>query len=96
MVGEQDPKMLAFVTFYPLYDLRPLQENPLIFINSKSFMSRNTDRICISLPAEMATSLEVVRKEEHRTRSELIREALRRYFHERQLKSSVPDADSSN
>ena len=34
----------------------------------------------ISLPAEMIAEVERVRKAEHRTRSELIREALRVYF----------------
>lgn len=34
----------------------------------------------ISLPPEMAAELEEIQKKEHRTRSELIREALRRYI----------------
>lgn len=34
----------------------------------------------ISLPPEMIEEVERVRKQEHRTRSELIREALRVYF----------------
>jgi predicted transcriptional regulator len=34
----------------------------------------------ISLPPAMARQLEKVRKQEHRTRSELMREALRHYF----------------
>jgi predicted transcriptional regulator len=34
----------------------------------------------VSLPAAMIREVEVVRKAEHRTRSELIREALRTYF----------------
>lgn len=34
----------------------------------------------ISLPPEMAAELERIRREEHRRRSEVIREALRRYF----------------
>ena len=37
----------------------------------------------ISLPPAMARQLEKVRKQEHRTRSELMREALRRYFDSR-------------
>lgn len=43
-------------------------------------MSRNTTTFSISLPPEMMEEIERVRKTEHRTRSELIREALRRYF----------------
>ena len=42
-------------------------------------MARVTVTFTISLPPEMAEELEEVRKREHRTRSELIREALRRY-----------------
>jgi predicted transcriptional regulator len=37
----------------------------------------------ISLPPGMARQLEKVRKQEHRTRSELMREALRHYFNSR-------------
>lgn len=43
-------------------------------------MPRSTATFSISLPPEMATQLERVRKGEHRTRSELVREALRRYI----------------
>jgi Ribbon-helix-helix protein, copG family len=43
-------------------------------------MSRTTETFTISLPPEMAAELERVRKGEHRTRSELIREALCLYF----------------
>lgn len=42
-------------------------------------MARVTVTFTISLPPEMADELEEVMKREHRTRSELIREALRRY-----------------
>lgn len=43
-------------------------------------VSRTTETFSISLPPEMAVELERVRKQEHRTRSELIREALRQYL----------------
>jgi len=43
-------------------------------------MPRTTSTLTISLPPEMLDELERVRREEHRTRSELIREALRVYF----------------
>jgi metal-responsive CopG/Arc/MetJ family transcriptional regulator len=43
-------------------------------------MARITVTFSISLPPEMAEELEEIRKKEHRTRSELIREALRRYI----------------
>ena len=43
-------------------------------------MSRTTATFSVSLPPEMAAELEQVRTEEHRTRSELVREALRQYI----------------
>lgn len=43
-------------------------------------MARITVTFSISTPPEMAAELEEIRKKEHRTRSELIREALRRYI----------------
>jgi hypothetical protein len=43
-------------------------------------MSRTTSVFSVSLPPEMLEDLERVRREQHRTRSELVREALRRYF----------------
>jgi len=43
-------------------------------------MARVTVTFSISVPPEMAEELEEIRKKEHRTRSELLREALRRYF----------------
>jgi len=42
-------------------------------------MSRTTVTFTISIPPEMAAELEEARKKEHRTRSEFVREALRRY-----------------
>ncbi len=44
------------------------------------YMARSTVTFSISLPPEMAEELKEVMKKEHRTRSELIREALRRYI----------------
>ena len=44
---------------------------------------RNTDTITFSLPPEMAQSLRQVVKEEDRTVSELLREAIRLYMEER-------------
>jgi len=43
-------------------------------------MSRITTTFTISLPPAMAAEVEAIQKKEHRTRSELIREALRRYI----------------
>jgi len=43
-------------------------------------MARVTVTFSISLPPEMAAELEEIRKKEHRTRPELLREALRCYI----------------
>lgn len=47
-------------------------------------MPRTTKTITISLPPDMAEQVEKVRREEGRTKSELLREALRQYLQERQ------------
>src|SRR6516225_6937860 len=44
---------------------------------------RTTEIMTISLPPEMVRQFEEVRKRESRTRSELVREALRVYFEQR-------------
>lgn len=49
-------------------------------------MGRTTKTITISIPPEMAAQVEDLRKEEGRTKSELLREAFRRYAEERELK----------
>jgi CopG family transcriptional regulator / antitoxin EndoAI len=43
-------------------------------------MSRTSATFSVSLPPAMANELERVRRNEHRTRSELVREALRHYI----------------
>jgi Arc/MetJ-type ribon-helix-helix transcriptional regulator len=43
-------------------------------------MPRTTALLSISLPPAMAEELDRVRRSEHRTRSELVREALRKYI----------------
>ena len=47
-------------------------------------LSRNTETITFSLPPEMAQHLRLVVKEEGRTVSELLREAIRLYMEERE------------
>lgn len=44
---------------------------------------RTTETMTISLPPAMAKQMELVQKEEHRTPSELLREAWRQYFERR-------------
>jgi len=52
-------------------------------------MARTTTTFTISLPPEMAEKVEDLMKKEKRTRSELFREALRRYFEEQEWKEIV-------
>ncbi len=47
-------------------------------------ISRNTETVTFSLPPAMAQSLRHVAKEEERTVSELLREAIRLYMEERE------------
>lgn len=46
-------------------------------------MPRTTKTLTLSLPPEMARQVDELTKEEGRTKSELFREALRRYIEER-------------
>jgi metal-responsive CopG/Arc/MetJ family transcriptional regulator len=48
-------------------------------------MARTSATFSVSLPPEMALELERVRSNEHRTRSELVREALRKYIRQADL-----------
>ena len=49
-------------------------------------MARTTTTFTISLPPEMAEKVQEFMEKEDRTRSELFREALRRYFEEQEWK----------
>jgi CopG family transcriptional regulator/antitoxin EndoAI len=49
-------------------------------------MGRITKAVSLSVPPEMAKKIKELMKEEGRTRSELIREALRRYVEEQEWK----------
>lgn len=53
-------------------------------------MPRVTAILSISLPPEMAREVEACCRSEHRTRSELIREALRAYLREAELRAPRP------
>ena len=50
-------------------------------------INRTSATFSISLPPEMADELERVRRQEHRTRSELVREALRHYMRAAEIRS---------
>ena len=52
-------------------------------------MSRTTVTFTISLPPAMAAEIESIQEKEHRTRSELIREALRCYIASRAFTSTL-------
>ncbi|MBI3710524.1 MAG: ribbon-helix-helix protein, CopG family [Proteobacteria bacterium] len=64
-------------------------------------MPRTTATFSVSVPPEMAAELERVRKAEHRTRSELIREALRHYIRAASVRSvserlaALPEAEAA-
>jgi metal-responsive CopG/Arc/MetJ family transcriptional regulator len=49
-------------------------------------MARTTKTVTLSLPPEMVDKIEELMKEEGRTRSELLRGALRRYAEEQEMK----------
>jgi CopG family transcriptional regulator/antitoxin EndoAI len=49
-------------------------------------MARTTKTVTLSLPPEMVDKIDELMKEEGRTRSELLREALRRYAEEQEMK----------
>jgi metal-responsive CopG/Arc/MetJ family transcriptional regulator len=52
-------------------------------------MARTTKTITISLPPEMIGQIDFLTKKEGRTRSELLREALRRYAEEQEWKDLI-------
>jgi metal-responsive CopG/Arc/MetJ family transcriptional regulator len=56
--------------------------------------ARTTKTIAISLPPQMVDELDRVRKREHRTRSELMREALRRYITIAERSHTIPVEDA--
>ena len=53
---------------------------------------RETTTFTVSLPPAMAEQVERARKAEHRTRSELVREALRVYLSARLVPAELPTA----
>lgn len=58
-------------------------------------MGRTTRTITLSLPQEMVDKIEELMKAEHRTRSELLREALRRYVEEYEWRKQFRHAEMS-
>ena len=54
---------------------------------------RTTETLTISLPPAMAAQMEEVQRQENRTRSELVREALRQYFESRYPSVTPTKAD---
>jgi len=56
---------------------------------------RSTAVVTVSLPAELASRADEIAKEESRTRSELLREALRLYIHTRDVRRKVVNRELS-
>jgi len=52
-------------------------------------MARITKTVTLSLPPEMDKKISALMKKEGRTRSELLREALRRYMEEQEWKETL-------
>ena len=52
-------------------------------------MARVTKTVTLSLPPEMDKKMSALMKKEGRTRSELLREALRRYMEEQEWKETL-------
>jgi metal-responsive CopG/Arc/MetJ family transcriptional regulator len=55
---------------------------------------RTTKTVTISLPPTMVDELDRVRRHEHRTRSELLREALRHYMAAKVSRRAIPVEDA--
>ena len=55
---------------------------------------RTTKTVTISLPPKMVDELDRVRRHEHRTRSELLREALRNYMATAGTSRAIPVEDA--
>jgi CopG family transcriptional regulator / antitoxin EndoAI len=60
--------------------------NLVVPCKKSAVMPRTTKTITISVPPEMADQIEEIMREEGRTKSELLREALRQYMQDRQWK----------
>ncbi len=56
--------------------------------------TRNTKTITISLPPQLVAELDRVRERENRTRSEILREALRRYISAAERDRMIPVEDA--
>ena len=55
---------------------------------------RKTKTVTLSLPLQMVADLDRVREREHRTRSEILREALRRYITVTERGRMIPVEDA--
>ena len=56
--------------------------------------TRNTKTVTISLPLQLVAELDRVREREHRTRSEILSEALRRYITAAERGRIIPVEDA--
>jgi metal-responsive CopG/Arc/MetJ family transcriptional regulator len=56
--------------------------------------TRDTKSLTISLPSQLVAKLDRVREREHRSRSEILREALRRYITRAERGRMIPVEDA--
>jgi metal-responsive CopG/Arc/MetJ family transcriptional regulator len=56
--------------------------------------TRDTKSLTISLPSQLVAELDRVREREHRSRSEILREALRRYITRAERGRMIPVEDA--
>jgi metal-responsive CopG/Arc/MetJ family transcriptional regulator len=56
--------------------------------------TRDTKSLTISLPSQLVAELDRVREREHRSRSEILREALRRYITRAERGRMIPVQDA--
>ena len=61
------------------------------YINTRMYLKEDMQmaRVLISMPEEFLTKIDEVADGENRTRSELIREALRTYIHKQKVKENA-------
>lgn len=61
------------------------------YINTRTYLKEDMQmaRVLISMPEEFLTKIDEVADGENRTRSELIREALRTYIHKQKVKENA-------
>ena len=72
--------------------------NDCFYISKRAINKRNIEmaRVLISMPEEFLSKIDQVADGENRTRSELIREALRTYIHKQKVKENALAIKNAN